>query len=73
MIEVLKKYQELYPGWQWLLRSDESKGYFCNLTSPDFRAWIGGDNEGQSFHAWAETPEKAFQDAFNQLWEGMVI
>lgn len=53
------------PGWEWLIRSDDERGFFANI----LRAGLFYEDEyveGETiFPAWADTPEKALGAAID--------
>jgi hypothetical protein len=56
------------PGWDWLVRSDETRGYFANIVSPESRNEDGVLDMrlpgALVTPTYAETPEKALLNAF---------
>ena len=57
-------------GYDWLLRSDSERGYFCHLSKKGVLFLIGHDlPEGNSFKCYAATPEAALQEVIDQWTE----
>lgn len=58
LLEVIEKCEAAFPGWQWLVRSDEKIGAFANFhpVLGPFDDWIDGET---CFPCWADTPAEA--------------
>jgi hypothetical protein len=50
---------------QWLIRTDEEKGYFVNITDTSFNLSLG--QEGFSSRAYGATIEEALSKALSNL------
>lgn len=62
--ELIEKIDKDMPGWCWLVRSDEKRGYFAHIhrnTNFDDDDYVEGVT---SFPVWAETAERALNKSF---------
>ncbi|UTU07986.1 hypothetical protein CcrC1_gp300 [Caulobacter phage C1] len=71
---VVKEVETVLPGYGWLVRADESQGYFANIMSPDYVSIVeqsGGRfvdrSLGKRYPAYAPTPAQALKTAFDAV------
>lgn len=73
IIEIIDAIERDLPEYQRLLRSDEVRGGFANITKPYFVGILRRDSDGKqilpgpaegSFHAYGPTPAEALLQAY---------
>lgn len=67
---LIDDFEDEFPGWNWLVRSDSSGRYFVNLTPPEWEGVIVTKAVVEAhpcYKAWADSPEAAFDAALSDL------